>query len=74
MTPLETFEAKAGLVLHLATAGVAVISIAIVLVGGDRAAAWSGMSYGLIGVVHGGLGAAYGPKRARLQAEANMPV
>lgn len=74
LTALEIFEAKAGIVNFLGLAGVAVVSISIVVIGGDEAAAYSGMSYALIGVVKGVFGAMYGAKRARLQAETNLPV
>lgn len=74
LTRLEIFEARMGAAYHLLTAGVGVISIAIALIGGDRWAAISGMSYALIGAVYGVLGWRYGPRRARLEAEADLPV
>lgn len=74
LSALEAFEARAGAVYHLATAAVGVMSIAIVLIGGDDWAEYSGMSYSLIGAVHGILGARYGPRRARLQAESDLAV
>jgi uncharacterized membrane protein len=74
LTVLETFDARAGVIHFVALAGVGVLSMSIVLVGGDRAASWSGMSYALIGVVKGVFGAMYGARRARLQAEQNLAV
>jgi hypothetical protein len=74
LSRLEVFEAKAGVVGFLGLASVGVVSIAIVLIGGERAAAWSGMSYSLIGVVKGVFGWIYGTKRTRLRAEENLAV
>lgn len=74
LSVFERFEARTGVVSHLASAAVGVVSIAIVLVGGDGVAAYSGMSYGLLGVVHGAIGARYGPERARLEAETDLTV
>lgn len=74
LSPFERFEARVGVMSFLSLAGVAVISISIVLIGGDGVAHWSGMSYALIGVVKGVFGAKYGAERAQLQAEANLPV
>jgi uncharacterized membrane protein len=71
---LEAFEAKAGVVGFLALASVGVVSISIVLIGGDAAAPWSGMSYSLIGVVKGVFGWIHGSQRVRLRAEQNLAV
>jgi uncharacterized membrane protein len=74
LTAIEVFDAKVGIIYHLGTAGVGLLSLAIVLIGGEDVAAYSGISYALIGVVHGVVGATFGPRRAQLQAEANLPV
>jgi hypothetical protein len=74
LTGLEVFDARAGVVYHLATGSVGLVSIAIVLVGGDRWAAWSGISYSLLGVVHGVFGAKYRSRRAVLEADADLAV
>ena len=63
LTVLETFEAKAGVQYHLGNAAVGVVSMPIVAIGGEPWAAWSGMSYALIGVVQGVLGAVHGTRR-----------
>ncbi len=74
LSPREVFEARAGAVYHAATAAVGVFSVAIVLIGGDRAAMYSGISYALLGPVHGVLGARIGSRRARLKAETNLSI
>jgi uncharacterized membrane protein len=71
LSRVEVFDARAGAVYHVATAAVGVLSVAIVLIGGDRAAAWSGISYALLGPVHGVLGAAIGSRRASVSASAD---
>lgn len=71
---IEVFEARAGIVHFVALAGVGLLSISIVLIGGDRVAHWSGMSYSLIGVVKGVFGWMYGTKLARLQGEEHLAV
>lgn len=71
LSGLEVFEARAGVLYHAATASVGVLSILIVAIGGDRAAAWSGMAYALLGPVHGVVGAALGSRRSRLEAQAH---
>lgn len=71
LTQLEVFEARAGAIYHAATVAVGVLSILIVAIGGDRAAAWSGISYALLGPVHGVVGAALGIRRSRFQAQAD---
>jgi uncharacterized membrane protein len=74
LTPLETFEAWAGVIYHVGSVAVGVLSISIVLIGGDDVSMYSGMSYSLLGVAHGLIGWRYGTRREQLQAEANLTV
>ncbi len=67
LNELEMFDTRAGIWENLLVGGVGLISIAIVTVGGTPAAAWSGMSYALIGVVKGVHGYWHGATRARLE-------
>jgi uncharacterized membrane protein len=74
LAPLEVHDARTGMVTHLLSAGVGLLSILIVLVGGDRMSMWSGISYSLLGPVQGVWGYVSGKERMRLRDEANLPV
>ena len=74
LVPLEVHDAYTGMVSHLLSASVGLLSILIVVVGGDRMSMWSGISYSLLGPVHGVWGFLAGKERERLRDEANLPV
>jgi Ca2+/Na+ antiporter len=70
LTPLDSYDARTGMVSHLLAGSVGMFSVVLVLAGGDRMAAWSGMSYSLLGPVLFAWGLAAGRTRARLVAAA----
>ena len=74
LSTLESHDARAGTVSSLLAAGVGGVSGAVVAMGGDPAAMWSGMSYSLLGPVLATWGYISGRKRERLQAEQDLVV
>jgi uncharacterized membrane protein len=66
LTPLESHDARVGAVSHVLAASVGLVSVAIVLIGGDRFAMWSGLSYSLLGPVLGAWGYLAGRERSRV--------
>ena len=68
LTALEGHHAHVGTISHLLAAGVGVVSISLVLIGGDRMAMWSGLTYSLLGPVLGTWGRIAGRAGKRLVA------
>jgi low temperature requirement protein LtrA len=63
---LERFDARAGLIRHLTTAGVGALSILLALTLPARAVQWAGWVYGILGPLHAVLGARMGRRRRRI--------
>jgi Endosomal/lysosomal potassium channel TMEM175 len=72
LDPLETFDAKAGLIRHLWTAAVGVVSIGLALVLPPRGTQWAGWIYGLLGPLHGIVGARLARQRRALERESSV--
>jgi uncharacterized membrane protein len=69
LNELEEFDTRASIWENALVGSVGLISMAIVTFGGTPAAGWSGMSYGLIGVVKGIHGYRTGKARERMEKE-----
>ena len=69
LTPLESHDARTGAISHVLAASVGVVSIVIVLVGGDAFAMWSGLSYSLLGPVLGTWGYFAGREREKVKGQ-----
>jgi uncharacterized membrane protein len=69
LTLLEVHDARAGTVSHLLAAAVGLFSVSLVLIGGDRMAMWSGLSYSLLGPVLGTWGGIATRARNRLETK-----
>jgi uncharacterized membrane protein len=74
LTPLEVHDARTGAISHVLAASVGVVSIIIVLAGGDAFAMWSGLSYSLLGPVLATWGYLSGRRRAVLQAQSDLTI
>ncbi|MEO6326604.1 MAG: TMEM175 family protein [Thermoanaerobaculia bacterium] len=66
LTELERFDTKQSILENTYNILIGLASLAVVLIGGSRLAAWSGMTYVLIGPVMGISGAIMGKRRRRL--------
>ncbi len=69
LNELEIFDTRSGIVENLAVGSIGIVSILIVTFGGLRAGFFSGISYGLIGVVKAVHGSWNNKARKRLAAE-----
>jgi hypothetical protein len=68
LTELETFDAKTGIMFHFLSILVGLFSISLAVFGGQGMLSFSGMSYALLGPVHGTAGCIYGKRRQQLEA------
>lgn len=62
----EVFEARWGFYGHLATGSVGLLSVAIMLIGGDEAGPYAGFAYAALGIVRPGVRVAMERRRSRL--------
>ncbi len=66
---LEAFDARSGLIRHLWTAAVGLVSIGLALILPPRGTQWAGWIYGLLGPLQGIVGARLARQRARLERQ-----
>jgi uncharacterized membrane protein len=70
LNELEKYDTRASMRENILNLGIGLLSIAIVAVGGSKAAAWSGLTYMLVGPVLTIHGMINGKRRRRLETKA----
>ena len=77
LSPIEEYDTKIGMRGHFINAGIGLLSVLIVVIGGSKVASWSGMMYMLVGpamTLHGVLSRKGRPKldESKAQPEDNL--